>query len=83
MQFLQQSGLSACTVNERQQAYHILAELVVQHARYVARKSGAPLSPKLVANCMPNLPGVFEDAFPGYLEAGVAAMVAKSSPRYD
>lgn len=77
--FMALSRLGELPVNERQRAYYLLADLLVRHARQVSRKSGAPLSPKLVANCAVNLAGVFEDNFPGYLEAGMAKMVARST----
>lgn len=76
-QFMQSSKLAELNVTERQRAYYLLAELLVRHALVVARRSGAPFSVKLVAQCTNNLPGVFEDAFPGYLEAGLARMVAR------
>lgn len=77
-EFMTASKLADLPVNERQRAYYLLAQLLVRHARYVARKSGAPLSAKLVANCTGNLAGVFEDSFPGYLEAGLARMVCRT-----
>ena len=79
--FMRSSRLNELTVTERQRAYYLLAELLVRHARAVARRSGVPLSPKLVANCTVNLPGLFEDAFPGYLNAGLAKVVARSPER--
>lgn len=80
-QFMQASKLSTLTVTERQRAYYMLAELLVRHALVVARRSGAPMSAKLVANCTNNLPGVFEESFPGYLEAGLARMVTRHAER--
>lgn len=76
--FMRTSGLEDLKVNDRQRAYNLLAELVVDHARYVSRRSGAPLSPKLVVNCATNIAGVFENAFPGYLGAGLAQMVVRA-----
>ena len=80
-QFMQSSKLAELQVTERQRAYYLLAELLVRHALVVARRSGAPFSVKLVAQCTNNLPGVFEDSFPGYLEAGLARMVARHAER--
>lgn len=75
--FMQSSKLAELRVVERQSIYHMLARLLVKHAAYVSRRSGAPLSPKLVGSCVGSLPGVFEQNFPGYLAAGLAPMVAK------
>ncbi len=77
--FMKHSRLVELTVTERQACYNLLATMIVGHARIVARKSGAPLCGKLVSKCTPNLSGVFENAFPGYLEAGLAKVVARQS----
>lgn len=77
--FMEVSRLHEGTVQERQLAYHVLASLLVSHARTVARKTGAPLGPKLVANCTVNLPGVFDASFPGYLASGLARLVVRSA----
>lgn len=75
--FMISSKLSDLRVVERQAIYFMLAKLLVDHASYIAKKSGAPLSPKLVGACVGSLPGVFEQNFPGYLAAGLAPLVAK------
>lgn len=75
--FMQSSKLCELPVVERQRSYNMLANLLMNHVRHVARASGAPLSAKLVGACAVNLPGVFEGAFPGYLEAGLAKIVAR------
>lgn len=76
-EFLRHSKLGALPVRERLSVYGMLARLLVKHAQFVARKSGAPLSPKLVGSCTGNIAGVFEQAFPGYLFAGLAPIVAR------
>lgn len=81
--FMQASGLDKLKVQERQAAYYTLAELLVGHARAVSKKSRAPLSVKLVGNCTGNLMGVFENAFPGYLQAGLAKVVAKTGMKFN
>lgn len=75
--FMETSKLSELPVTERQGAYQLLAEILVRHAAQVARRSGAPLSPKLVSQCTVNLPGAFENQFPGYVAAGLAKVVAR------
>jgi hypothetical protein len=75
--FMQSSKLVEIKVVERQSVYSMLARLLVGHAAFVAKKSGAPLSAKLIANCCGSITGVFESAFPGYLHAGLAPMVAR------
>ena len=79
--FMEQSGLGKLKIPERVATYRILADMLVKHAEYVARKSGAPLSPKLVMNCVGNLPGLFDSAFPGYLEAGLAPVIIRRKLR--
>mgnify|MGYP003507604151 len=74
-QFMIGSKLMEMKVLERQAVYKLLAKLLVDHAHYVAKKSGAPLSTKLVFNCINNLPGLFDGAFPGYLACGMAKAV--------
>lgn len=74
--FMASSGLADLQVVERQAVYSMLAKLLVEHAEQVAARSGAPLSPKLVGGCAVNIGGVFDSAFPGYLAAGLAPMVA-------
>ncbi len=75
--FIESSGFSKLQVTERQSVYGLLASLVVKNAVYVSRETGAPLSPRLVANCSNNLAGLFDQAFPGYLRAGLAPIVAR------
>lgn len=75
--FMRASSLDKLKVTERQSVYAMLAKLVIEKARYVASRSGAPLGPKLVATCSANLAGTFDQAFPGYLASGLAHLVAK------
>jgi hypothetical protein len=77
--FMQYSKLADLPVAQRQAAYRLLAELLVSHARKAARYSRVPLSAKFVGNCTVNLAGCFENAFPGYLQAGLAKVVATKS----
>lgn len=76
-EFMAHSKLDQLTVTERQSVYGLVARLVVENALYVARKIGAPLSAKLVATCSANTASLFDNAFPGYLAAGLAPIVAK------
>lgn len=75
--FMEGSSLSKLTVVARRAVYRLLAGLVVDHASHVAKKSGAPLSAKLVLNCSGNVAGLFDNAFPGYLAAGMAPAVIR------
>ena len=76
-EFMQMSGLADLTVIERQQCYNLLAMMTVSHAKAVARKSGAPLCVKLVSKCTGSLSGLFDNAFPGYLAAGLAKAIIR------
>ena len=75
-EFMRTSKLSDLTVMERQSCYGMLAKLLVDHARYVARQSGAPLGPKLVSPCAGSIRGIVDRAFPGYLAAGLLHVIA-------
>lgn len=75
--FMQHSTLNNLKVVERQAVYELLAELLVEHARSLARRSGAPFSLRLVSQHTRSIADVFDNAFPGYLEAGLAPVVAR------
>lgn len=64
-------------VQARQSVYGLLSRLLVGHADEVSKRSGAPLSAKLVANCAPNIAALFDQAFPGYLRNGLAPLVVR------
>ena len=75
--FMVASKLITIMVVERQAIYVMLAKMVVQNARFIARKSGVPLSARLVGSCAANVASLFDNAFPGYVASGLALMVAK------
>ena len=75
--FMADSKLDALKHIERQRVYELLAELVIANARHISRRSNAPLSPKLVGSCSSNIASLFDHAFPGYVRAGLAPLVAK------
>jgi hypothetical protein len=75
--FLMASHLADLNVTERQSVLILIARLVTEHAQYVARKSGAPLSAKLVGSCSAHVASIFDNAFPGYLASGLAPIVAR------
>jgi len=76
-EFMQFSKLAELKVIERTSVYYLLAELVVNHARKISQRSGAPLGPKLVGSCATNIGALFEQSFPGYLQAGLAKIAAR------
>lgn len=76
-EFMDSSRLATLKVTERQSVYGMLARLVTEHARKVARRSGVPMSMRLVGNCAGNVAGLFDNAFPGYLNSGLALIVAR------
>lgn len=80
-EFMEVSRLNELKVVERQSVYHLLADLLVQHARGIASRSGVPLGPKLVGNCAHGIAGVFDQAFPGYVRAGLAKIAARQLVR--
>lgn len=81
--FMEASKLRSLTVTERQSVYALLAKMVVQNARFISRKTGAPIGAKLVANCATHVASLFDNSFPGYAASGLALIVAKqlTSPK--
>lgn len=79
--FMADAKLDVLTVTERQGVYNMLAELTVKHAHHVSMRSQAPLGPKLVANCSTNISSIFDKAFPGYVKAGLAPVIARQMAR--
>ena len=53
-------------------AYQLLAGLLLQHCREVSRATGAPISPNFIGTCSSQMPAIFDLAFPGYLQSGLA-----------
>lgn len=76
-QFMATARLSELPVADRQAVYNMLADLLVQHARGISRRTKAPFSAKLLSTTVVNIAGLFDTAFPGYLEAGLAHVVAR------
>jgi len=76
-EFMQATGLAKLNVREQQVAYRLIARLLVDRAREVARHSGLPFSVKLTINCLGELRGIFDRAFPGYLRNGLAALIVR------
>ena len=76
-EFMTRSRLREAQVVERLALYRLLAGLLVTYARKVAQFAGVPLSLKLVANNASHVAGLFDAAFPGYLGAGLAHIVAR------
>jgi len=76
-EFMVRSRLNENQVRERLALYRILADLVVARTRTVCRHTGAPLALKTVVNNIPNIAAIFDAAFPGYLAAGLAPVVAR------
>lgn len=79
--FMVATKLQPLKVPDRQAVYHLLARLLVEHAKRASARSHIPLSLKFVASCSTAIPGLFEDAFPGYIDAGLARVVASSLSR--
>ena len=75
--FMAASRLDTLQVIERQSVYRMLAGLVIERAKQIGSYNGAPLSAKLVATVASNVAAIFEAAFPGYLKAGLALVVAR------
>jgi len=72
------SAFPGLKATEKMAGFRVLADLLVRHADYVAKKSGAPLSAKLTFSCVQNLPGLVDNAFPGYIESGLLPMIIRN-----
>lgn len=79
--FMQSSGFSGAPVSERNAVYQLLAKIMTAHAVHLNRTFGYPLTPKMLGNLTQHLPTLFEDAFPGYLSAGLASVLLRSLVR--
>lgn len=55
----------------------LLAGLLVRHVATVAARSGAPATSRLLVNCVPALPAVLDQEFPGYMAAGLLHIVVR------
>lgn len=73
--FMDRASFGPLTVLERKVVYEMLATLLVARAKHLSSKTTAPLSLRLTFQCSADLPGLFDAAFPGYLEAGLARRV--------
>lgn len=76
--FMGTSGFSGSSVTERNAVYQLLGKLLAAHALELNRKFGYPLTPKMLGNVTQHLPTLFEEAFPGYLAAGMGPVIIKS-----
>jgi hypothetical protein len=74
-EFMCAARLNVLTVSERNAAYNVLAALLVDHAQNVARYVRVPLTAKFVCNFTREIAAIFDAAFPGYVRAGMAAIV--------
>ncbi len=63
---------------QRKGLYNLLAKLLVAHSKSLAGFVDSPLSAKFVCGQSHMLPGLFENAWPGYLESGLAMRVVES-----
>ncbi|TXH41856.1 MAG: hypothetical protein E6Q97_36835 [Desulfurellales bacterium] len=73
--FMARANFGDLTAMQRKAVYEMLATLLVARAKHLASKTTAPLSLRLTFQCSADLPGLFDAAFPGYLEAGLARRV--------
>lgn len=75
--FMTSSGLQELTVTERCSVYGLLARLVVDYAHALANRISTPLGAKLVGTCSVHVASIFDNAFPGYAQAGLAPVIAR------
>lgn len=70
-------GLDRLTVAERLAVFRLIAGLLVERCKGIARHARIPLNAKLVANNTGDLAEVFNDAFPGYVESGLVPLLVR------
>lgn len=75
--FMRDSGFASMPVADRVTIYHTMAEILVAATRARAASRGFVLSPKAVADNCRNIAGLFEEAFPGYIAAGLVHIIIK------
>ena len=65
----------ALSTPERKASYDLLADLLATRAYEIAQRASIPLSLKLILTTADQLHGVFDAAFPGYLQSGMGIRV--------
>lgn len=76
--FLVAAGIVGLQSTQRKGLYNLLAKLLVAHSKSLAGHIDVPVSPKFVCGQSHMIAGLFENAWPGYLEAGLAVRVVQS-----
>lgn len=72
---ISQAAIPASQSYMRNAFYRLLANLLVQHSRSLAKYVKAPLSLKFCLGQVDGLHGLVEDAYPGYLRSGMMKVV--------
>ena len=75
--FVQGTGMVKSMSYHRKALYEMLAGLVVTYSKQLAAKIGAPLSFRFVLQNVDKLPALFDRAYPGYAQAGLACIVVQ------
>jgi len=75
--FVQALGIVQPVSYNRKVLYNLLAGFVVEYAKQLAAKIGAPLTFKFVLQNVEKLPALFDRAYPGYAQAGLACIVVE------
>ena len=73
--FLHDAKIYSDKSYERNAIYLLLANLLVKYSRSLAGKVGLPVSIKFTVQQIEKIPALFDLAYPGYLESGLASMV--------
>jgi hypothetical protein len=75
--FMRGSGLAELLVAERLAVMRLLAKLLVARCQKLARHSGIPLGPKLIANNTADLAAIVDQELPGYGRSKMLLYVAQ------
>jgi hypothetical protein len=76
-EFMEVGRMNNLRPAEKYAVFRLLAKLLVARARRVAQRADIPLTPKLVAQNVQHIRGIFDNAFPGYLANGLVGSVSR------
>lgn len=72
---LDHKAVTSLTVPQHRRFLRLLADLLVAHTNNISNRTGAPFSARLLSNCAPALPSIFDNAYPGYMRAGLLGVL--------
>lgn len=74
-EFMKSAGIWSVVVGERIKFYRLLAPLMVAYAKKASTKNNLPLTPRFVLSLTNVIPGLVDQAFPGYAASGMLKII--------